>query len=64
MSLVAFGPQQAQINTGKAETCINIEKAMLSYTHILSGSKPSENSHPQRLLVLLTWIVYLIKSLK
>jgi len=64
MSAVAFGPQQAQLNTGKAETCFNIEKAMLSYTRILYGSKPCESSHPQRLLVLLTWIIYLIKSLK
>lgn len=48
MSLVAFGPQEAQINTGKSEMCIDIEKAMLSYTHIFSGGKPCENSHPQR----------------
>lgn len=48
MSAVAFGPQEALINTGKSEMCINIEKAMLSYTHVFSGSKPCENSHPQR----------------
>lgn len=42
MSVVAFGPQEAQINSGKAETFINIEKSILSYSHICLAVSPAE----------------------